>query len=337
MTLETISRAQFTDDLALLDAAGGVSQRAIAGLLRRALNRWGMSPKRAAAGYAADQLRAAALDDVSVVRTVIQRMVSLGECDEVRIGHEVYLAPAAPRWIHAGDRVAAYLATSRPPEGMSLLPCTDHCDIVQRIRVETDDDAALLQAAGAREESLSDWLAPLDYLRHAGRRMRRPARSDDVTLVRFWELLEAALVEEGLPLGADAEVRALAGTPGEFFGRHDAAEPEGRWTVSPPDGVWCAYRRGYGDSHWHPIILAVDGSDRRGLDLYDRDEWCWALLARARRSGAEEEVRSECGHVHVTFPAPAQLLAAMDIVGSPSAAWSWNVLPGAPDVWALLK
>jgi hypothetical protein len=142
---------------------------------------------------------------------------------------------------------------------------------------------------------------------------------------------------EGLPLSVDADLRAVTGELGSFFGRHDATYPEGRWTTVVPDGVWCAVRRGYGERHWHPMVVAVDGEERRALDLYDFDEWRWALLGRGKRLGADEVHRISSGNVQLTFPAPEQLRAAMDLVGSPTAPWGWDIEPSAPDVWALVR
>ena len=336
MRLQTQSRAQLGAHLGYIDAETRPSNRAIASLLRAPLSRWGLSSKRAVLEYARVNLRAGGVDNVSGIPRVLQRLVDLGECDDLYVGHEPYLAPAAPRWIPVGGGVSAYLGVSEPPDGLSLVD-SSHRDIVRRLRVETDEDAATLELAGAQEVSLADWLVPPGYLRHASRRMHQPARSDAVSLGGFWELLGKASDEEGLTLGADAEVRILGGRPGEFFGRHDSLQPEGRWTTDPGEGLWCAYRHGYGDTHWHPCIIAVAGEGRRALDLYNEDEWRWAVLARGRHVGAEEVVRTNGLRVQLTFPAPSQLRAAMDILGRPSGAWAWDVNPDGPDLWRLLN
>jgi hypothetical protein len=339
MTLETITKAQLADHLRLNGESGKVSNRGVASLLRAPLARWGLSPKRAILRYARDQLRAAGLDDAERVAQVFAYMVALGECDEVYVGDELYVAPGEPRWMSVGENSGVYLHVSDPPDGIARASGGDHRDIVQRIRVETDDDAARLQLAGVREVSMAEWLSPIGYLRHATRRLGKSVRSDTVSLASFWDLLESELARQGLPLSADADVRAVtvAADSKQFFGRHDAANPEGRWTDVAPDGVWCAFRRGYGEQHWHPTLVAVNGGERRALDLFDRDEWHWALLARGRRFGSDEIVRRSNGSAHLTFPAPSQIRAGMDLVGVPTSAWGWELHPGAPDLWALLK
>lgn len=335
MRLRAQSPAELSAQFGYRDAEGRPSERGIASILRAPLNRWGLSSKRSVLKHARAELRACGVDEVGDVPHVLRRLVDIGECEEVYVGHEVYLAPTTPRWLSVGDGVSAFLGVSGPPDGLSLVD-SNHHDIVRRVRVDSDEEAALLELAGVQEISLSEWLMPLGYLRHASRRMRQPARSDAITLESFWDLLEEALTEEGLTVSADAEVRFLGGRPGDFFGRHDSSNVEGRWTINPGEGLWCAYRRGYGDTHWHPCIIAVTGDGQRVLDLYDDDEWRWAVLARGRRVGAEEIVRADGLRVHLTFPAPVQLRAAMDILGSRTSAWSWEVSLNGPDLWSLL-
>lgn len=336
MTLEAMTPEQFSDALNLLDDEGAVSERSVAVLIRHALRRWGLCPRRAVLSHARDQLRAAKIEDTACVSRVLDRLVALRECDLAQVGHEQYVVPGEPRWLQVGEEVGAYLGVADLPEGIAVRTAQS-ADLVQRIRVGSDDDAALLQVAGVREVSLAEWLSPLGYLRHVARRLRQPVRSDAFTLAGFWDLLEAALASEGMPVSSDAEVRVVTGPPGQFFGRHDASEPEGRWTLQAPDGMWCASRRGHGDAQWHPVVLAVSGESRRALDLFDLDEWRWALLARGRRYGTEEEVQRVAEQVKLTFPGPWQLCAGMDLLGEQTGAWTWQLPPGAPDLWALLQ
>ena len=335
MSLRTLPRRQLGTHLGYLDDEGNPSDRAVADLLRAPLNRWGLSPKRAVLEYARAELRACGIEDVSSVPRILQRLIELGECDDLYVGHEPYLAPGTPRWIPVGGGFAVYLGAGEPPDDL-VLADGHPLDIVRRLRIEADEDAATLELAKAQEMSLAEWLVPLHYFRHASRRKRQPARSDKVSLIRFWDLLEEAVTEEGLPLAPDAEVRALGGRPGEYFGRHFSVEPEGRWTTEPEDGLWCAYRHGYGEAHWHPCIISVAGDIRRILDLYDDDEWRWALLARGRNVGVEEIVRVEGHRIQLTFPVPNQLRAAMDILGRTSGAWAWEVNADGPNLWQLV-
>ena len=336
MKIRIQSRDQLVAQFGYLDDEGKPSKLAIANLLRTPLSRWGLSPKRAVLDHARIELRACGIEDVSGIQRVLDRLVDLGECAEVNVGHETILAPATPRWISVGNSVSTYLGVSEPPDGLEAIE-NSHNDIVRRLRVDADEGSAILQLAGVREQSLLEWLTPLGYFRHITRRKQEPVRSDHYTLGQFWELLEKAIDEEGLPLDCDSDVRFLAGRPGTFFGRYYSSQPQGRWTTDPGQGLWCAYRRGYGEAHWHPCIVAITGENRRLLDLYNEDEWQWAVLARGRSVGNEEVVQSDGLTVRLTFPVPRQLRAAMDILGRPKGVWTWEVSPGGPDLRKLLN
>lgn len=336
MTIEILTRAQIANDLGYTDVEGNPSDRAIAQFMRDAMSRWGMCPKRALLKHARDQLRAGDVPTDTVPR-VLERLVALGECAVVAVGHETYVAPAEPRWIDSGGGLAVLLGPVVAPAETPRLATHDPSDIVVRVHVESEEQAAMLEARGARQVSLAEWLHPLGFLRHAVRRAGDAIRGDRVGLGTFWERLVDAVSTEGLQIDPDAEIRAVVGEPGEFFGRHTAATIEGRWRDNLPDGVWCAYRRGHGDGHWLPTLVSVDGDQRRTFDLFDDDEWRWALLARSRAVGPEEVVQRPGDEVQVTWPLPAQLRAALDIVGIPCGSWRWRVAPDGPDAWALLK
>lgn len=329
------SRAQLGIELGYLNAEGELSNYAIANLLRAPLSRWGLSPKQAVLEHARKNLRACGIDDPNTVNHILQRLVDIGECEEVYVGDDKYLAPANPQWVLVGDGVGAFLGVSQPPVGITVKD-EGHHDIIRRIQVDTDESSALLEAAGVQKLSLQEWLSPLGYLGHASRRMGQPARSDQLTLEGFWQLLEEELINDGLMFGREAEIRVLHGAPGKFFGRYNSPQIEGRWTMDLPEGIWCAYRRGFNESHWHPCIISVNSDELRVLDLYNADEWEWALLARGRHFGIEEEVRRNDGNVKLTFSAPSQLRAAMNILGRKGGGWQWNVYTNGPNLWELI-
>lgn len=336
MTVETLTRAEFARDVGYADRDGNPSERAIAHLLRDAMGRWGLSPRRALLKHARDQLRAG---DVPFDRVpvVLERLVALGECAEVAIGNEMFIAPTEPRWIAMGGGRAVLLGPLPVPAGLSRVAGLPPDDLAVRVTIGSEEMATTLDAGGWREVSLEEWLHPCDYLRYVGRREGGAMRGDQWDLTRFWEHLVSALVEEGLQFGPDAEFRAVVGTAGTFFGRHTATSIEGRWGEQPPNGVWCAYRRGHGDDRWLPTLVSVDGDERRALDLFDGDEWRWALLARSKAVGTAEVTQRADGKERVTWPLPAQLQAAMNIVGVPAGPWYWRIAEDAPDLWSLLR
>jgi hypothetical protein len=336
MTIETLTRAQLANDLGYTDADGKPSERAIAQFMRDALGRWGLCSKRALLKHAREQLRAG---DVSTdsVPNVLERLVALGECAAVTVGHEAYVAPAEPRWIASGGGLAVLLGSITVPVGMPRFATLDQLDVAVRVHLAGEEEAATLGARGARQVSLAEWIHPLGFLRHAARRAGNAVRGDQCDLAAFWGRLADAISVEGLQSEPGAEIRVVVGEPGGFFGRHTAVTTEGRWRDDAPDGVWCAYRRGHGDGHWLPTLISVDGDERRSLDLFDNDEWKWALLARSHAVGPVEVCRWSGGEAVVTWPLPAQLRAAMDIVGVPAGRWRWRVAEDAPDIWVLLR
>lgn len=339
MILESITRSSYAREIGLISDEGEISLRGMADLLRTPLSRWGLSSKARLLSYARSQLEAAGLRDQASgqIVTVLRHMVLLRDCVEVRIEGEPYIAPAQPQWIRTGDESATLLGVEPVPDGIGeRVTAGWRRDIVRRIVVRNDQDLAALRIAGVRDTSLEEWLQPFGYLQHAMRRESRLIRSDELSLAQFWKLLVSALQEEGLLLGNDAEVRLVCADPGDYFGKHYSEACEGRWTEVATDGVWCAYRRGYNQAHWHPIIVAIDGGHLRALDLYDRDEWCWALLARGKSTGAEERVECRDGVVQLSFPAPDQFVAVMDLLGQRRSGWSWRVNDGALDPWTIL-
>lgn len=334
--METITRASLAGELGYLDAEGNASARAIAQLMRDALGRWGLCSRRSLFKYVRNQLHAANLATDAIPRVLV-RLVFLGECEETLVGHEVYVAPGEPRWVASGNGLAVLLGAAVEPSSTPRLGTQDPLDVAVRIRIDSEEHAATLSARGIREVSLAEWLHPLGFKRLAGRRSGSAIRNDKCDLASYWESLERAISVDGLLLGPDAEVRAVVGEPGGFFGRQAASTAEGRWREDLPDGVWCAYRRGYGEGHWLPTLVAVNGGERRSLDLFDNEEWLWALLARSIAIGPAEVCKASGGEVLVTWPLPAQLRAAMDITGIPAGRWRWNVAEDAPDLWALIK
>ncbi len=327
--METITPAELARELNYVDADGTLRLAAIASLLREAMMRWGLAPRRALLKHARDQLTAAELPTEQATE-VLDRLIEMGECVDVVIGHERYVAPADRRWIGVGGGEAVLLGPVLPPPETPLVPDLPGEHLAQRVRMGSDDGIDL-ESRGVAKVSMAEWLEPLAFERHACRRMGEPLRLDQFDLAAFWDQLALAVGEDGLPLGPDAELRVVAGEPGAFFGRLRAPAPEGRWTDAPPEGLWCGYRRGHGEERWLPALISADESHRRALDLFDEDEWRGSLLARSRAIGPPEVAHRVGDDYRVTWPLPAQLRAAMDIIGVPTGPWRWRVAEDAPD------
>ena len=339
MTTRLIRRQALAQAQGLVVDESGVASRGIAALIRQPLSRWGLSPRRLVLRFVRDHLDALGVSGrigSDAVDAALEQLQAFGECQSVIVSGERYLAPAAPRWISASQSGGVLLSVASPPAGILILPARSQQDVLRRIQVADDGDLATLQLGGVRTCSLDEWARPLEYIRHASRRLGRPVRDDQCSLRTFWELLVSQLGSLGYPLSGEAVVRVVTGTPGGFFGAYQAPQCVGRWSTEVEDGVWCGYRRGYSDTHWHPILVEMHRGQRRSLDLYDTDEWQWALIARGRFMGRDEQMERAAGSVDVTYPLPKQLRAAMDLMGHRTAAWSWVIDPNAPDVRSLL-
>lgn len=340
MILSEVGRDTYAREIGLVADDGGILHRGLANLLRSPLARWGLSPKTAILRYARRQLDAAGVlpHTSDLVVSVLERMAELGECAEVSIGGDYYITPTLPRWIRTGEGIGTLLSVAPLPVGIVEHVWGDRGrDIVRRIVVRTEEDQEVLRMAGIAEISIREWLSPLGYLAYGARRKRSPIRSDRLDLSGFWKVLVSEAEDVAQPLSDEADVRAVVGEPGTYFGSYSADACEGRWRNDAGEGIWCAYRRGYGSNHWHPTILVVEGTRRRTMDLYDVDEWRWALLARGHCEGHPERVKNLGGRFQLTFPAPDQLIAMMDMLGPREGPWSWEVDTSFPNPWNELR
>lgn len=332
--LEVLTKAQLAKDLSfIIEGSGVFNNRVIADLLRAPLARWGLSSKSNVLQYARNQLKAVGIDGSKQVSLMLSKLIAIGECMEVEVGHEVFLAPCKPAWIQVSSDIGVYLGVYSLPNEIECVVSSESNDIVQRMYIKTDEDRVQLSAAGISEQTLHEWFSPLKYLDHASRRTGQPVRHDLLTLSGFWDLLEDDFNSNSKVIGEDVEIRGVVG-PGAFFGNYKVNPVTGRWSTNIPDGLWCGMRKGYGENHWNPILVGAQAGHRRVLDLYDHDEWNWALLARGKNCGIEERIEYKEEQVKLGFPAPIQLRTALDILGvaSSESKWTWDVPSGITDI-----
>jgi len=207
-------------------------------------------------------------------------------------------------------------------------------DVLWRFSISSDEDLTNLYLEGVDETTLEEWLKPVGYIPHKMRRLRCFTWNDKETLSDFWHILENEISSNGVLVNQDTKIRVINDEPGKYFGKYDSKEPEGRWSEKVTDGIWCGCRRGYNEKHWHRIIISVSGNERRALDLFDEDEWRWALLAKSFNKGYDEVVNiSSDNEVDVTFPLPYQLENALSILGPKTGPWQWKLSPGAPNLF----
>ena len=80
--MEVVTRESYAHRLGIVGEDGEFSRRALAGLLRAPLERWGLSPRSAILRHVREQLEAAGVRDRAspMVVEVLDDLVRLGEC-----------------------------------------------------------------------------------------------------------------------------------------------------------------------------------------------------------------------------------------------------------------
>jgi hypothetical protein len=293
-------------------ADGGPTIGSVAEAVRSCVRAW-RSPARArVTAYLHRQLRAAGFEENSVrarVSEVVDALIEVGDLTQVRLSGNQSLVLSRPQWISIAPDDYAFLGQDDPEMSAK---CSAG-GYVRRVATPAEHTAPV---------TLAEFMGPPGFRRHLA---RRTGGTGDGALSEFWAILDASVRHDGLPLDA-GQLRAVVEPPGTHegrFGRHNQPAVSGRWKTVVPDGTWCGVRPGRHANEWHPIVVGVTGSKILSLDLFDWDEWTWALLARAAAVGAPE--RSVWSNHTLSFehPVPAQFLRAMRLLGAPGE-WSWT-------------
>lgn len=315
LTPDTLrSRLRFSSD-----PDGSPSVGSVADAARACVRAW-RSPARArvtaylhrqfiAAGFAEDLVRARVGD-------VVDALIDVGDVTPVRLSGKASLVLSRPRWIAVAPEDYAFLGKA---DGET--PVAGIMDGYVR--------RSTALAGYASAEDFVSFMGASGYRRHLARRTRG---SGDGVLGDFWATLTSSLRHDGLPLDA-AQMRAVVDPPGAhdgYFGQHNQPTVSGRWKVNAPDGIWCGVRPGRNHNEWHPILIGVSGSEVQSLDLFDWDEWTWALLARGAALGAPERSEWKSGTLSFQYPIPAQYLRALRLIARPGdKRWTWTINDGA--------
>jgi hypothetical protein len=258
-----------------------------------------------AAGFEEDLVRAR-------VAEVIDALIEVGDVTPVRLSGKPSLVLSRPQWIRIAEGDLAFLGQ----QDAGSQPIAAINGFVRRAAATADtanpiDFAAFMGAPG--------------YRRHLA---RRTSGTGDSTLTEFWSILSSAVRHDGQPLDA-VLVRAVIDPPGSNngrFGSHNQPQLSGRWKTAAPDGTWCAVRPGRHPNEWHPILVRVEGTEVTSLDLFDWDEWNWALLARGVANGVPERSIWASGTLSFEHPIPKQFLRGLRLLGVPGKwAWTWQL------------
>lgn len=320
--LEAVSPTELAARLGFGSDGGRPRRASIADAARRCIAAWGRPSRQRVSAYLHRQLAALQFEEELAreeVRTVLDGLIEIGDLAQVRLDGKSSLVFARPSIVSTSD-VEHVLLGAHSHHASS--EATGRNRIVRRLQVAAEELSPV-----AERLDFEAWIGPGAYLDHHRRRTRV---QETVSLGEFWTCLTEALTRDGGPIDT-SRVRILAHPPGwrsGFFGRHDAESLEGRWSAALPDGVWCAVRPGRNEYEWHPILISPLGEQARALDLYDWDEWNWALLARGVALDAPERMRFEVERIASEHRIPSQFRKALLLLGEPAGqAWTWKLSP----------
>ncbi|RWB25120.1 MAG: hypothetical protein EOQ41_24555 [Mesorhizobium sp.] len=309
-----------------VDEAGLPSVGSVAAIARACIQAWRTAGRARVTAYLNRQLLAAGFKEEQLrerVSEVIDALIDIGDVIAVRLDGKPSLVSSRQTLVRIAETAYTVLG-----EG------GDNPTIQQDPR-----RYARGAAAGAEHPTalgFSDWLGPAQFRLYLARRL---GGSADGTINEFWATLQSTLRHQASPLDL-ARLRAVVAPPSAeaaFFGRHNLPAVTGRWTSDVPNGTWCGVRPGRNPNEWHPILAHVEGSAAQALDLYDWDEWAWALLARGLALGAPERSNFLNGVLAFEHPVPRQFTRALRLLGGPgSKAWTWRISEAANrcfDAW----
>lgn len=319
MMLEPLEPAQLAGRLGITDVDGVPHLSGIANWARRCVSAWRRPARQRLTLFLHSQLFALGFGEEVVrrqVRTVVDGLLDIADLTSVRLDGRASLVQALPtRVAIAGDEE---VLLGRHP-GEEVVGPVFTGAIARHVSVSGEANRS------GHGVDFDDWLGPPGFSHHV---KRRAGTSADVRLAGFWSFLQASLEQHGAPIDPH-HVRVLVHPPGSgsgFYGHHARPGPEGRWSAEIPTGTWCAVRPGRNPSEWHPIIVAAEETGYRSIDLYDWDEWTWALLARGAAVGQPERMTVTDTLLQFEHPIPKQFIRALRLLGGEGPRpWSWEV------------
>jgi hypothetical protein len=295
------------------DQDGAPAIAPVAQAVRTCVRNWRSPARQRVSAYLHRQLAAAGYDEQAArdrVRDIIDALIDIGDLTAVRLNGTASLVLSRGSAIRIGAAELVVLGTIESDGSADLAPWR---------YARGTYGGALAESA----MSFADWLGPADFRMHLARRGGGPSHG---TMAEYWATLVSALRHEGNPIDR-SQVRAVIGPPSAdriYFGRH--LVPDGRWSSDVPPGTWCAVRPGRNPNEWHPILIEASDAAVIALDLFDWDEWNWALLARGMVAGASERSDWRDGVLAFEHPIPRQFLRALRLLGGPAErAWTWRL------------
>jgi len=344
MTLRILETSEYLAALGLaIDEFGLPTRASLAELSRLALWRWGLCPRSSLTKFLLERARAARLD-MAEIRTridqVINGLIELGDIAKVQTTAGTRLARTKPCWVRLSDEAGAVTGTlpsSALGEGFSG---DSPDDLVRRFDPGTVTTSVALREHGVAERSLEGWLGTPGFVRSLAHR----DTAADGPVAAIWDALVREVQHRNLQISNLSGVRALTSPPGGFFGQPDGVpEKLGRWGPPTEEGVWLARRQGHGQ-HQQSLVIQVSSKEQVvSLDLYDEEDFRWALIARGCALG-ERELITAAKDAHgivlrATFPLPGHATRALRLLGHRpnEKGWSWRIrnaaLPAAREAF----
>jgi hypothetical protein len=297
------------------DTAGAPAIGPIAEAARACVQNWRYPARSRVTAYLHSQLIVAGFNEEQVrecVADVIDALIDIGDFTAIRLDGKANLVLSNRSFVAMGGTEIAILGAIGDDTSAGGEPWR-----YTRTRTVVQDEVLA--------KAFSDWLGPADYRRHLARRL---GGSADGTISEYWAALSSSLQHEGNSLDR-TRLRAVVEQPSpqsNFFGRHNLPAVSGRWTTEVPNGTWCAVRPGRNPNEWHPIVATVVGQEVLALDLYDWDEWNWALLARGAAIGAPERSTWRNDILAFEYPIPKQFVRGLRLLGGPGERpWTWRL------------
>lgn len=319
--MRIIARSRLGLGLGLLDESGELVDRHLANGLRRVVHAWHLADRRDVLRWARGLLAAIGMSENQAAKRVVETLIEVGDIAAVQVGGNSFLTLSEPRWILTGPSSAALLGLHEVPDDLKELEASRD-DLILRVEVEAGTENAF-QAAGMRQTRLEELIGPPPYARFM--ELRGLDLAGDIRLHDYWEQVETLADRTALPVSEDARIRILSGPAGGFFGSGSGVEPTGRWSDELRDGRWLGLRGGYGEAHWHPVLVLRAKGGTRVFDLYDWEELRWLTLARGVARSSREVVFRSAEEVRYTCPLPARLRSLMNLLGPPLGPGRWQV------------
>ncbi len=327
--LSQLTPAQLTQHLHLQAGPDGLpSEVGIADLVRSAAARWGPCRRRDLTAYIYRHLDACdltSLDASARVREVVEALVTLRELEEIRSDALPLLAPGILRLVRCGDEIGFLTGClSSPGAPTAALPRPGQRAMLTRW-IQSQQAIA---KASLPEWSPREWLGVPDFLVHLRRR-----GASGPHLPKLWAGLQADFQEFSAPISEPQHYRVICGSPGEFFGiLHEERWGRLRPAAGAPDGLWCGVSQsGFHERSFLPELVEISGgAPARALRLFDKDELCWALLARGLLLNQPELLLRDSAIIKQSCWLPRQLRSLLKVTCRRTG-WSWQTWPEAAE------